>query len=108
MLEPQEMAERIFRSERSSATPRRPHPFAPWSLLVLVCSLGLATRGLAQTVYTWTGGGANANWSTGANWAGNTKPVESGPPDAQLVFAGTTQLTPNMDSGITAASGGFN
>ena len=45
---------------------------------------------------TWTGGGANNNWSTSGNW--NTAP--SFP--CALLFAGSTQLTNNNDNtGIT-------
>src|SRR4051794_41830115 len=42
---------------------------------------------------TWDGGGADANWSTGNNWADNTAPV---PPEA-LSFAGNIQLTNHND-----------
>lgn len=67
----------------------------------------LASGARAQTVFTWSGGGANANWSTNANWLGGAKPTESASnPDDQLVFAGTNQLVNNMD--LTGSSGGFN
>jgi autotransporter-associated beta strand protein len=45
---------------------------------------------------TWNGGGGDANWATTANWAGGVAPVAGD----DLVFAGTTQLTPNNN--ITA------
>ena len=45
---------------------------------------------------TWNGGGIDANWATTANWAGGVAPVAGD----DLVFAGTTQLTPNNN--ITA------
>src|SRR5262245_26368312 len=41
---------------------------------------------------TWSGGGGDANWSTGANWAG-TAPATG---DA-LIFAGSTQLVNTND-----------
>ena len=45
---------------------------------------------------TWNGGGVDANWATTANWVGGVAPVAGD----DLVFAGTTQLTPNNN--ITA------
>jgi autotransporter-associated beta strand protein len=60
---------------------------------------------------TWTGLGADNNWTTAANWAGNVAPVAGD----DLVFAGTNRPTPNNDypantpfGTITFASGGFN
>ena len=43
---------------------------------------------------TWNGGGIDANWATVANWAGGVAPVAGD----DLVFAGTTQLTPNNNT----------
>src|SRR2546428_13967530 len=54
--------------------------------LSLVCFVFAASSTEAQT-YTWTGGGSDVNWSTGANWGG-TAPVAS--PTTDLIFAGTT------------------
>ncbi len=51
---------------------------------------GATVTGTATVVgstRTWTGGGANDDWSTAANWAGNVVPVTGD----QLVFAGATQ-----------------
>ncbi len=42
---------------------------------------------------TWTGDGADNNWSTDDNWLYNVAPVEGN----ALVFAGTTRLTPVND-----------
>jgi fibronectin-binding autotransporter adhesin len=50
---------------------------------------------------TWSGGGGDANWSTGTNWAG-TAPVSN---DA-LIFAGNTNLITNNDiTGLTVLVG---
>src|ERR1700735_3761945 len=54
-----------------------------------------------QAASTWTGAGADANWSTPNNWNGNQEPAF--PTD--LIFAGTAQLANNNDlSGITASN----
>src|SRR5258706_1429528 len=45
---------------------------------------------------TWNGLGANDNWQTIANWIGNVAPVNNG--TANVIFAGTTRLTPNVDA----------
>jgi autotransporter-associated beta strand protein len=42
---------------------------------------------------TWTGSGANNNWSTAANWSGGVAPGAN----ADLVFAGTAQTSTNND-----------
>jgi hypothetical protein len=70
---------------------------------------GLEER-MAPAAHTWTGLGADNNWSTAANWAGNVAPS----PGDDLVFAGTDRLTPTNDfpantpfGTITFASGGF-
>jgi autotransporter-associated beta strand protein len=53
----------------------------------------LLSAGLSDgAVRTWTGGGANDNWSLGANWGG-TSPA----PGDDIHFAGSTRLTPNND-----------
>jgi len=58
----------------------------------------------------WDGGGANPNWSTGANWAAQT-PTQ---PNDRLIFAGTVQRVNNNDfpagitySSVTFSGGGF-
>jgi autotransporter-associated beta strand protein len=38
---------------------------------------------------TWDGGGGDGNWTTGANWNGDTAPVAGD----DLVFSGSTQVT---------------
>jgi autotransporter-associated beta strand protein len=46
---------------------------------------------LQDTTPVWSGGGADANWTTNANWSGDATPP------AALTFAGTTQLANNND-----------
>ncbi len=50
------------------------------------------------TTFTWSGAGANDNWSTPANWVGNQAPSGAATQVDDLVFpAGPTQLTANND-----------
>jgi len=67
-----------------------------WLLPCLV----LVANASAQSV--WDGGGANDNWNTADNWAGNVAPVASGTTDLQ--FDGTTRLsaTNNYTTNLTA------
>ncbi|MEE9211970.1 MAG: autotransporter-associated beta strand repeat-containing protein, partial [Phycisphaeraceae bacterium] len=44
---------------------------------------------------TWDGGGADDNWTTGANWLDNTAPNPAA--TGALVFDGAVRLTPNAD-----------
>ena len=83
-------------------------------VLVPVLLLALANSGLAQT---WNGGGANNNWSTGANWSGGVAPANPipGAGTADVIFSGSTRLTPvidtpwNIDSlTFSATAGAFN
>jgi autotransporter-associated beta strand protein len=53
----------------------------------------------------WSGGGANQNWTTNPNWASGSAPGYAG--DA-IAFAGSTGLTPNMDTNYTATGLTFN
>ena len=69
----------------------------------------LEVRVVPSSTYTWTGGGVNSNWSTGANWQGGVAPTSA----STLVFgSGESQLT-NIDdiSGLSVAeielSGGY-
>ncbi|HEV2453228.1 MAG TPA: autotransporter-associated beta strand repeat-containing protein, partial [Verrucomicrobiae bacterium] len=49
----------------------------------------------------WNGAGGNANFSTGLNWTNKLAPGYIGD---SLEFAGTTQLSPNMDTNYTISS----
>jgi hypothetical protein len=54
----------------------------------------------ADTSDVWTGAGADNNWSTAGNWASTNAPTY----DDVVVFAGSTQLTVNMDAGNSVGS----
>ena len=57
--------------------------------------LGLLSGSGQAAGVVWTGGSlVDNNWSDSANWLGNVAPSLSG---EEIVFAGTTRLTPNMD-----------
>ena len=45
---------------------------------------------------TWSGGGPNDFWTTGANWSGGVAPVNDG--TAQVVFFGNARTTPDLDA----------
>lgn len=49
---------------------------------------------------TWSGLGANDNWNTAGNWVGGVAPVNANPAvgTADLVFDGTSRLTPNLEA----------
>ncbi|MFA6960947.1 MAG: PEP-CTERM sorting domain-containing protein [Opitutaceae bacterium] len=68
------------------------------------CALLLASGSGLACAQTWTGLGADNNWSTSANWSS----LPSSGTTTALVFAGTTRLTPNADSPFTAQSIVFN
>ncbi|NBV45867.1 MAG: hypothetical protein EBR86_09570 [Planctomycetia bacterium] len=73
-----------------------------WSFAALTM-LWQAAPALAQSTTTWTGGGANGNWATAANWASGTIPSASSP--FNYVMQGTTKLSStNAASGRQAAS----
>src|SRR4051812_28076930 len=54
---------------------------------VVTCALVGASSFASAATFTWSGNGANANWSTGANWAG-TAPASA--TSTTLVFTGAT------------------
>ena len=56
---------------------------------------------IVPSTFTWTGGGANANWSTVGNWQGGVAPANG----SILVFgSGASQLTDVDDiSGLSVA-----
>lgn len=47
--------------------------------------------------FTWDGGGSDNNFTSGLNWSGDVAPDRSA--SADLIFAGTTRLTPNANWG---------
>ena len=70
-------------------------------IFIVLMTLGLSHNVEAQNSYTWNGGGADNNMTTGANWGGSA-PVS---PQVFLNFAGSNRLTPNNN--FSASSGGF-
>jgi len=58
----------------------------------IVALLLIATTAHA-TILTWTGGGGDNNFSTTSNWDTGTAPVDND----DLIFDGSTRLTPNND-----------
>jgi len=62
--------------------------------------LGLLAAGIRAPAVTWDGGGANALWSTAANWAGDTNALVTG---ERLTFSGTAQKV-NTNDLITSAA----
>ncbi len=62
--------------------------------LPLLACLALLPVASAATV-TWSGLGGDDMWSTGGNWVGGVAPSAGD----DLVFAGTTRLTPTSDYG---------
>ena len=49
--------------------------------------------------FTWDGGGANNNWTTGSNWVGNVAPTAANSSD--LTFSGSTRPGATVNSGST-------
>jgi len=71
------------------------------ALIAAVLAAGTAH---AQTSITWSGGGADTNWSTAGNWSSGTAPTSSG--TWALTFSGTTRPTnnDNITPAITVSS----
>jgi len=51
----------------------------------------------------WTGVGSDTNWSTAGNWINNQPPLDSD----NVLFAGLTQITNNMDAGYNLGAVSF-
>ena len=60
---------------------------------------------VAGATRTWSGGGVNDNWSTPTNWSGGVSPIS---PEDSVAFAGSTRLTPALDSSAIVPSLTFN
>ena len=73
--------------------------------LSLACAAGLIfiAPEIAAAGETWDGGGANDNINTPQNWSGDSLPALTGS-TANLVFAGTTRLTPVVNIPISPLS----
>lgn len=64
------------------------------AILILMCT---CTHLSAQS--TWDGGGGDNNWTTGANWVGDTAPVSGN--TLHLIFTGSTRTFPSVDTNYT-------
>src|SRR5437868_4181463 len=90
-LRPRRHRRRSFRLARPSA-----------AVLAAVGAAGLAAPCARAAVVTWTGGGADANWSTGQNWGG------AAPAGGDLlVFDGNIQLTNHNNLSAAASVAGI-
>jgi autotransporter-associated beta strand protein len=67
---------------------------------------GTAPVGLTVVVQTdvWDGAGGNGNWDTNPNWTSSYGAYAPGYVGDSLVFAGTTDRTPDMDNNYTVPS----
>lgn len=77
------------------------------SMFLIVIAAFVAGPAVAQT---WTGAGADNNWSTGANWSGGVAPASS--PATQLLFGGSLRNATIADASwtvnrMTFGSGAF-
>ncbi len=68
-------------------------------------ALELLESRVVPTSFTWTGGGANSNWSTGGNWQGGVAPTTTTALAGMLIFGtGEARLTNTDDiSGLSVA-----
>ena len=95
---------------RPPTTSRGPH--APMkSTRLFIASVSLLFLTAALRAQTWDGdsvAGGNLDWGTGANWSGNTAPVNNG--TANVVFGGTIDNNPgpNLDQNWSISSLTFN
>jgi hypothetical protein len=65
--------------------------------VVAASFIALSLAASPAAAQTWIGGGADNNWSTGANWSGGVAPASG--PTTQLVFpSGSARTTPVVDA----------
>ena len=77
-------------------------------ICILTLALVLAALPAAAATATWTGGGADANWLTGANWSGGSGTSGAAAANDILSFAGTTQTSPVNNFTADTSFGGIN
>lgn len=68
-------------------------------LLAVAIALTVGSNMASAVPFTWDGGGANNNWATGTNWAGNVAPTAATSSD--LIFSGSTRPGATVNSGST-------
>jgi fibronectin-binding autotransporter adhesin len=80
--------------------PRTLAPRGPFALTLIALALALIPlQGLAQSSFTWNGGGGDNLWTTGGNWGG-TAP---GSPQAFLNFDGSTRTSNSNNFAVGSA-----
>ena len=75
------------------------------SLGIMVCllAIGLICDPAGAASFTWNGGSLTSDdWSDGDNWAGGIAPDNDG--TADIHFAGSTRLSPNVDAAWSVRS----
>src|SRR5256885_3090477 len=70
----------------------------PGLLVSFLLFAALVVAPVANAQHTWTGGGANAKFSTTANWSPASAPIDG---DALIFPAGASRLNGNNDLSIT-------
>ncbi len=72
------------------------HAVRGLSRVRLMAAAGTMCAASGALGQTWDGGGADDNFTTAANWAGDVVPVNTG--TATLMFGGTARLTPSVNT----------
>src|SRR5690242_16215985 len=67
----------------------------PPALAAALISVWSGGRAVAAT-WTWTGGAGNDHWTNTPNWSPVSRPASDG--TADVIFAGTSRLTPDMNA----------
>lgn len=76
------------------------------SISLALVALTVTTGSVRAATVTWNGGGANGNWSTGANWLGGVAPTGTGSGDTLVYGSGTNRLSStNTVANFQLASG---
>ncbi len=78
------------------------HSFSTLRVFAIALGLLVILSPFTAQAQTWTGGGANDNWTTGANWGGTAPVAGNG-----LIFGGTTRLGPVNDFAADTAFAGI-
>jgi len=72
--------------------------------LGLACAPFLGVQMVTAQTLIWDGGGANASWSTTANWSTNVAPVVTAGSTQVLEFAGTIRPASTMSNSYSVGS----
>src|SRR5947208_16832241 len=67
--------------------------------VVASCLVVFGGTASGQSPYTWSGSGADGNWSTAANWGGTVPPFAAGSPYDSVLFnsSSAAPLATTMD-----------